>query len=138
MQFTKHGSIFVCVRIYNPQEDTFSSMLTSSLSSSPASEGSHRGKRQYDVSKLVKIVESREWSASDIRLEGVGVVEAMAPRLSMQEGPLNTEEAVKKWRNWVPKAGVEGEDSVEGSKTLSLVISVEDTGKCLEMPILGF
>ncbi|BBN00910.1 arabidopsis histidine kinase 2/3/4 (cytokinin receptor) [Marchantia polymorpha subsp. ruderalis] len=128
MKFTKHGSIFVCVRIYNPQEDTFSSMLTSSLSSSPASEGSHRGKRQYDVSKLVKIVESREWSASDIRLEGVGVVEAMAPRLSMQEGPLNTEEAVKKWRNWVPKAGVEGEDSVEGSKTLSLVISVEDTG----------
>ncbi|KAL2641300.1 hypothetical protein R1flu_008887 [Riccia fluitans] len=126
MKFTKHGSIFVCVRIYNPEEEACSSLMNSSISSSPSSEGSHRGRRQYEaVPKLVKIAEIQEWSSCDLRFDRIGLVETMAPRLSMQENLLSSEEAVCRWRTWVSKK----EESTEvDPKSLSLIVSVEDTG----------
>ncbi|KAL3677673.1 hypothetical protein R1sor_020629 [Riccia sorocarpa] len=126
MKFTKHGSIFVCVRIYNPEEETCSSLMNSSVSSSPSSEGSHTGRRQNEaMPRLVRIAESREWSSRDIPFDRIGLAETMAPRLSMQESPMSAEETVNKWRTWVPRKGESTEDD---PKSLSLVISVEDTG----------
>jgi len=50
-----------------------------------------------------------------------------APRLSMKNGPLNSHACVKRWRDWSPKSQIDS----SGTGEVTLVVSIEDTGKDL-------
>lgn len=50
-----------------------------------------------------------------------------APRLSMKNGPLSSHACVKRWRDWSPKSQIDS----SGTGEVTLVVSIEDTGKDL-------
>lgn len=135
-QFTKKGSIFICVRVLDtcqsdhlqvpaevvappPPHQTFSLggvLLSQVVPKSPS--GSDTTGRVSDRDTI-------------FRDHGSSILSEMhlvAPRLSMFPGPLSTREAVAAWRGWSPK-----EVAVTDTepRPVTIVVSVEDTGKLI-------
>ena len=122
VQFTKQGSIFLCVRLVDPYfYETVPPPST---------------QRFLDLLDPTQKLLNADSDALESQLEGMSIKGAVAvrsqlfrtrfpqmapPRLSMKPGPLSTKACVAQWRDWKPVGGL-------GLDEVSLVISIEDTG----------
>lgn len=121
VQFTKQGSIFLCVRLVDPHFDETIPSLSS--------------QRFVDLmdptQRLIHLEPDLIETQTDISIKGAVAVRSQhfrgrypqmaPPRLSMKPGPLSTSACVAQWRDWKPVGGLSSDD-------VTLVISVEDTG----------
>lgn len=121
VQFTKQGSIFLCVRLVDPH---FYETIP------PPS--SQRFLELMDpTQKLLGSEPELIDSQQDVSIKGAVAVRSQLfrkrypqmapPRLSMKPGPLSTSACVAQWRDWKPVGGL-------GLDEVTLVVSIEDTG----------
>ncbi len=139
LQFTKEGSIFVCVRMV---DDTCNLEHTSGqlLGTHPID----KALTPRDI-PLSQVLPNSSYSDTGTRNGGVGSdqnlnsglgscllglqnTDMVAPRISMRPGPLSTQEAVARWRSW-QLTGDQDPDSRPPESKATIVVSVEDTGK---------
>jgi hypothetical protein len=131
LQFTKQGSIFVCIRLVDttlckstqPGVLEGEGLLHLVDSTDPKAEEYplypmtvYVDGVQYNP-VLVLSGDSSKWPSRSIS----------APRLSMKNGPLSCHACVKRWRDWSPKSQIDS----SGTGEVTLVVSIEDTGKDL-------
>jgi hypothetical protein len=131
LQFTKQGSIFVCIRLVD---------TTLCKSTQPG---------VLDGEGLLHLVDSTDPKAEEyplypmtVYVDGVQYNPVLvlsgdsskwpsrsisAPRLSMKIGPLSSSACVKRWRDWAPKSKMDSSSTEE----VTIVVSIEDTGKDL-------
>lgn len=124
LQFTKEGSILVCVRVMDPHygQDSESGAL------------SQKARAQAGDIQLSQVLPndspdqglhyaSGVLGSNDASLERGNT----APRLSIQPGDaLNTREAVALWRDW--KLTTTSGRTCKPPKNFTVIVSVEDTG----------
>jgi histidine kinase 2/3/4 (cytokinin receptor) len=121
VQFTKQGSIFLCVRLVDPY-----------LYEAIPSVSSQRFLDLMDpTQKLIGSEPEVIDSQHDVSMKGAVAVSSQVfrtrypqmapPRLSMKPGPLGTAACVAQWRDWKPVGGL-------GLDEVTLVVSIEDTG----------
>ncbi|XP_024359529.1 probable histidine kinase 6 [Physcomitrium patens] len=119
IKFTKHGNIFLCVRLVDPQffatvsssNEQFLDLIDTRHRHNPETEsadGSHNTSLQG-----VMAVRSNLFRARHPKMA--------PPRLSMKPGPLSTSACVAEWRNWKPSGSLEFDE-------VACVISIEDSG----------
>ncbi len=133
LQFTKEGSILVCVRIADDGSSPPTSAEFSIVSQFPNGDG---GLREIELSQVV--VPSHEGGAQQ-RVSAIGVLPSsgdlsfergrVPPRLSMWEGYFSSSKAVTCWRKWKPK---EGSGHCKLPRSITIFVSVEDTGTHLK------
>jgi histidine kinase 2/3/4 (cytokinin receptor) len=131
-QFTKQGSIFICVRVLDtcqsdhldPPAEAINQLSRSKLFTL----GSVSGTQVVPKSPSGSDTTGRVGSDRDTIYRGGSIglseMQLVAPRLSMVPGPLSTREAVAAWRRWEPKGSSETTDL----NPVTVVVSVEDTG----------
>jgi hypothetical protein len=133
MQFTKEGSILVCVRIADDGSSPPTSAEFSIVSQFPNGDG---GLREIELSQVV--VPSHEGGAQPRVSATAGLPSSgdlsfergrVPPRLSMWEGYFSSSKAVTCWREWKPK---EGSGHCRLPRCNTIFVSVEDTGTCLK------
>jgi histidine kinase 2/3/4 (cytokinin receptor) len=128
LQFTKQGSIFVCIRLVDttlckstqPGVLEGEGLLHLVDSTDPKAEEYplypmtvYVDGVQYNP-VLVLSGDSSKWPSRSIS----------APRLSMKIGPLSSSACVKRWRDWAPKSQMDS----SGTEEVTIVVSIEDTG----------
>lgn len=129
MQFTKQGSIFLCVRLVDPlfyetipppSSQRFLDLMDpmrkhtymNPLNSEPDSATTDAGQHDVTIKGAVAVRSN---------LFRTRYPQMAPPRLSMKPGPASTAASVAQWRDWKP-AGTWDCDEVV------LVMSIEDTG----------
>jgi histidine kinase 2/3/4 (cytokinin receptor) len=116
LQFTKEGSILVCVRVMDPHfgHDSESGALSQKARAQVLPNDSPDQGLHYASGVL---------GSNDASLERGNT----APRLSIQPGDaLNTREAVALWRDW--KLTTTSGRTCKPPKNFTVIVSVEDTG----------
>lgn len=132
LQFTKQGSIFICVRILetchserlDPPVEVMNQLSRAKLFTLGSVSGTQvvpKSPSGSDTTYMVGSDRDTIYRGGSTRLSEMHLV---APRLSMVPGPLSTREAVAAWRRWEPK----GSSETTVSKPVTVVVSVEDTG----------
>jgi hypothetical protein len=131
LQFTKQGSIFVCIRLVDttlckstqPGVLEGEGLLHLVDSTDPKAE-------EYPLYPMTVYVDGVEYNPVLV-LSGDSSKwpsrSISAPRLSMKIGPLSSSACVKRWRDWAPKSQMDSSRTEE----VTIVVSIEDTGKDL-------
>jgi histidine kinase 2/3/4 (cytokinin receptor) len=128
LQFTKQGSIFVCIRLVDttlckstqPGVLEGEGLLHLVDSTDPKAE-------EYPLYPMTVYVDGVEYNPVLV-LSGDSSKwpsrSISAPRLSMKIGPLSSSACVKRWRDWAPKSQMDSSRTEE----VTIVVSIEDTG----------